>query len=322
MRAGGVELTELPPSARSGEPPEPSLVGLAPGETALLSGDDLARLARQLPSRCVGKAWKLLFSTSQHGYALSTLYSRARGHGPTVIVVMDDASHVFGAFASRDWSGNDLATSTLQFSLSSLARGAAGGGGAGAGAAAAAETSSYFGSGESFLFRARPESDHFRWTGRNSEFQLARRDLIAIGGGVSACCRVPAAAQQRCRARPPVLIPPPPSPRAALTQGGKFGLCLDASLDRGWTGTCDTYGNPPLAASEVFRALRVEVWGFVLPHEASKSASRCSRLRASADIRSWEHSKTQPSPRSPSDPPQAAPLAAWRSASLASWAAA
>ena len=50
--------------------------------------------------------------------------------------------------------------------------------------------------------------------------------------------------------------------------GGKFGLCLDASLDRGWTGSCDTYANEQLAGAEVFRALRVEVWGFVLPHES------------------------------------------------------
>lgn len=255
VTGSGVELAPLGGGGfGAGGQAAPALVGLAPGETPLLSAADVAELTRQLPSRCVGKVWKLLFSTSQHGYALSTLYSRSRGHGPTVLVVLDDASHVFGAFASRDWSGNDLASSTLQFSLSTLARAGAAAAGAAAAAAAAAAggvgssaaamagsgvapETGYFGSGESFLFRSRPESAQYRWTGKNSNFQLARRDLVALGGG-----------------------------------GGKFGLCLDAALDRGWSGACETYSNPPLAGEDMFRALRVEVWGFVLPHEASATA--------------------------------------------------
>ena len=135
---------------------------------------------------------------------------------------------------------------------------------------------------------------------------------------VCACVFSPLRPRVRLRSRS--FTPPPPA-----MQGGKFGLCLDASLDRGWTGTCDTYANPPLAASEVFRALRVEVWGFVLPHVACKSASPAFRGSGRArrlTFSSLQHSIDAPPPHSPSSyPPQAAPSAAWRWASLASWAA-
>lgn len=226
----GIELSDLRPA-------EPVLVGLGAGETALLSSADVRELMRHLPSRCHGKALKLLFSTSQNGYSLATLLNRCRGHGPTLLVVMDEASQVFGGFASRDWSGNDLASSTVQFSLGRGSSSTSVGAGSGS-ASLFTRTSSYFGSGEAFLFRCKPTLAVYRWTRRNSDFQLARRDLLALGGG-----------------------------------GGKFGLCLDAGLERGWTGRCDTFDNPPLASEEAFRVVRVEAWGFVLPHKAAASDS-------------------------------------------------
>ena len=69
-----------------------------------------------------------------------------------------------------------------------------------------------------------------------------------------------------------------PAYQAAAT----IGLCLDASLDRGWTGSCDTYANEQLAGAEVFRALRVEVWGFVLPHESHAGGGAAGMLGISA----------------------------------------
>jgi hypothetical protein len=163
-----------------------------------------------LPSRCVGRDWQLLFSTDRDGYSLTTLYSRARGRGPTVVTVMDDKSHVMCGFASRDWSGSDLVTSTTGFSTLSRA------------------ASSYFGSGESFLARIRPEFAVYRWTRRDNNFLAARPDGLVFGGG----------------------------------GGRSFGLYLDAQLDHGSSSMCDTYGNAPLASSEMFRVVRVEVWGF------------------------------------------------------------
>jgi len=214
LRPRGIEMAAVAPSGY-----DLPLVGLAPGETNLLSPRDFRELLKYLPPRCAGKTWRLLFSTSQHGYSLATLYSRVRGHGPTMLLVLDDRGCVFGGFASRDWSGNDLVSSAIRFSF---------------GGSGSAPTSSYFGSGETFLFSCQPQFRVHRWTQRNNEFMMARRDLLAFGGG-----------------------------------GGKFGLSLDAALDRGSSGACDTFGNPPLAggagAGELFRAVRVEVWGFILP---------------------------------------------------------
>jgi hypothetical protein len=254
----------------------PSLLSLAPGEQSLLSSSDIRELLSHLPSRCHGRDLALLFSTSRDGYSLATLLARAKGRGPTVLVVMDDEKHVFGGFASRDWSGSDLVTGlgTAAFSSFSTtanglaealspgrgARGKSGGGlaaalaltaspGVGAAAAAAASlgltgggaggggsgggaaNAAFFGSGESFLFKTRPDPFAvFRWSRRNNLFQTCGDDILGFGGG-----------------------------------GEGYGLSLDANLERGTTGTCDTFANPRLAASDLFRVVRVEVWGFVLP---------------------------------------------------------
>ena len=45
--------------------------------------------------------------------------------------------------------------------------------------------------------------------------------------------------------------------------GGAFALYLDAFVEKGTSGHCATYGNPPLAHKDTFKCLAVEVWGFV-----------------------------------------------------------
>ena len=240
--------------------PTPHLLGLAPGETPLLSASDVRAVCQHLPSRCIGKDWQLLFSTDAHGYSLQTLYARVRHRGPTLLVVLDDEHHVVAGFASRDWSGSDII-------------GGSGGGGGGFSAASASHhfrssqgvhdhtSSSFFGSGESFVASIRPSFRVFRWTRSNNLFLLARPDCLAFGGG-----------------------------------GGGFGLSLDGALERGTSACSETYGNPPLtggggggeansapaASSAAFRVIRVEVWGFVLNltpvrHGASASSSSGGR---------------------------------------------
>jgi hypothetical protein len=183
------------------------------GYTPLLAPSDVRALVSHLPSRCVGKDWHLAFCSDRDGYSLLTLYNRVKGRGPSIVAVMDDKGHVFCGFASRDFSGSDLVTATT---LPFGSPGSAGG-----------RPASYFGSGESFLARIRPDFAVYRWTRRNNSFLLARSDGLAFGGG-----------------------------------GGKFGLWLDGDLEAGSSGVCDTYGNAPLASSEMFKVVRVEVWCF------------------------------------------------------------
>lgn len=114
--ASTVELAPMASSGGGG----PMLLGLAPGEASLLAPADIAALLSHLPSRCHGKDWRLLYSTSQHGYSLPTLLNRARGNGPTLLLCLTSDGHVVGGFASRDWSGNDYLGSTIQYSFPSL----------------------------------------------------------------------------------------------------------------------------------------------------------------------------------------------------------
>jgi hypothetical protein len=237
--------------------PLPLLTGLPPasdGYRPLLSPEDLRQLLQHLPSRCMGKDVHLLFSSQRDGYSLSTLYTKARGAGPTLLVVLDDSQTVFGGFAGKDWSGAEYTTGAgaAAAGLTTYARGSVGymtsphrrdltGGG-----------THFFGSGDAFLYSLRPDFAVYRWTRSNNEFQLARDELLAFGGG-----------------------------------GGRFGLCLDANLEYGSTAHCETYGNPPLTVQgEKFRIMRVELYAFREAGAArgTASASASSVLGSGAEL--------------------------------------
>jgi len=163
------------------------------GGTACILGPSARVAIRQAlsPSHAL-RDWVLRYSTECHGCSLRTAYSRlSHGAGPTILMVLDANGHRFGAFATHTW----------------------------------APSHRYFGTGESFLFKAHPGAPTvFPWTGANSHFQLAQHDSMAMGGG------------------------------------GHFGLWLDEAFEYGSSGPCTTYGNLPLGSDESFRILRVEIW--------------------------------------------------------------
>ena len=80
---------------------------------------------------------------------------------------------------------------------------------------------------ETFLFRAYPTVEVYRWSRVNSHYIMAARDSLGLGGG------------------------------------GMFGLWLDTNLAYGSSNTSSTFGNPCLASSEDFEIVAVEIWGFV-----------------------------------------------------------
>lgn len=47
--------------------------------------------------------WRFLFSSQMHGESFSTLLGRITEQGPTVLIIEDQAGHIFGGFASEDW---------------------------------------------------------------------------------------------------------------------------------------------------------------------------------------------------------------------------
>jgi hypothetical protein len=91
----------------------------------------------------------------------------------------------------------------------------------------------YYGDGETFVWKLHngsegPVAVTYQWSGQNNYFMLSsHRGGLAFGGG------------------------------------GNFALLLDSELLQGSSGPCLTFDTPgPLASSESFECLDLEVWGF------------------------------------------------------------
>ncbi|KAM4030319.1 TBC1 domain family member 24-like isoform 1-T2 [Anomaloglossus baeobatrachus] len=78
----------------------------------------------------------LLFSTLEHGYSLQRFYSHCEGMEPTVLLIKTTANEVCGAYLSTDW--NERRKSSGQ-------------------------VSSFFGTGECFVFTIRPDMERYEW---------------------------------------------------------------------------------------------------------------------------------------------------------------
>jgi hypothetical protein len=213
----------------------PTFSNVPAGYQSLLTNAEVANLSRHLPSKAQGAPWGLLFSTRLHGYALHTLLTKTKHHGPNLTVVMDDQGAVFGGFASVDWSSGGTAPALPQAKKGPggmvgehWARGSVGYIGS---PGTLRPNTGYFGGPDCFLFACRPGplAVH-RWTKRNQLWLLSREECIAWGGG---------------------------------GQAG-YGLSLDAELERGTSCPCETYGpyTGSLASAFSFKIVQVEVWGF------------------------------------------------------------
>jgi len=89
----------------------------------------------------------------------------------------------------------------------------------------------FYGTGETFLFKLRPidRRGSWGWTEKNNFFMYSNEDSVAVGGG-----------------------------------RGIYGLWLGRQWGQGSSERCDTFFNPPLAASTPrFSIQCVEVWKFI-----------------------------------------------------------
>ncbi|GAA5956606.1 hypothetical protein JCM21900_003618 [Sporobolomyces salmonicolor] len=178
------------------------LVGVRPGVARMLQEDVAERIRPSLPPRLrLSSRWTLLYSLDQHGISLHTLFANLdRGlktrDGGFVLVVKSERGEVFGGYCSEALKRGEGERGSSQ---------------------------RWGGDGSCFLWRATPfpASDHFRLgasvstfkpTFRNTYFQHASSEFIALGGG----------------------------------NDGVFGLWIDGLFERGWTGRSETYGNEPL----------------------------------------------------------------------------
>lgn len=132
-------------------------------QSELLTEPDLRRLWPFLPARYRILNLLALYLSDAHGYSLRTLYARCGDHAPLLLVVRSTRSYIFGAFVSHPWSER---------------RG----------------DRAFFGNGECFLFRLRPQFRYYAWVGKDagletlpdgSEYFLmgSDRELVVGGGG-------------------------------------------------------------------------------------------------------------------------------------------
>ncbi|KOC59759.1 Oxidation resistance protein 1 [Habropoda laboriosa] len=120
------------------------------GNTEILSDDHREQLCRHLPARAEGYLWTLVFSTSQHGFSLNSMYRKmAKIESPILLVIEDTEGNVFGALTSCALHVSDL----------------------------------FYGTGESLLFKFTPRFQAFHWTGDNLYFIKGNNESLAIGAG-------------------------------------------------------------------------------------------------------------------------------------------
>ncbi|XP_074603263.1 TLD domain-containing protein 2-like [Brevipalpus obovatus] len=128
------------------EPPLPELIG----ESEILTEERRRCISQHLPARAVGYSWAMIYSTSQHGISLKTLYRTMTDYeNPVLLIIQDTDDTVFGALTSTSLRTSDH----------------------------------FYGTGETFLFTFHPEFRCFPWTGENIYFLKGDSHSIAIGAG-------------------------------------------------------------------------------------------------------------------------------------------
>ncbi|XP_063973687.1 oxidation resistance protein 1 isoform X8 [Diachasmimorpha longicaudata] len=120
------------------------------GTTEILKDEHRESLCRHLPARAEGYLWTLVFSTSQHGFSLNSMYRKmAKIESPILLVIEDTEGNVFGALTSCSLHVSDH----------------------------------FYGTGESLLFRFTPRFQAFNWTGDNVYFIKGNNESLSIGAG-------------------------------------------------------------------------------------------------------------------------------------------
>jgi len=138
------------------------------------------------------KNWRFLYSTISHGRSLDEMVSKISYKGPTIMVIKDTDGNMFGAHASTSWCDTE---------------------------------GGWVGNGECFIFSIQPKMAIFHSTGKDENFQMLSKDLLALGG-----------------------------------QPGNFGLELNNDLTSGSSsGSIETFHTTRLTSGPTFDIEHVEV---------------------------------------------------------------
>ncbi|KAL2078452.1 hypothetical protein ACEWY4_026137 [Coilia grayii] len=101
----------------------------------IVSAKEIRDIWSWIPERFALCQPELLFTTSTHGCSLNRFYSHCEGHEPTLLLLRTTDGEVCGAFLSTDWEERKRGGNKLSF----------------------------FGTGECFVFRMKPEMERYEW---------------------------------------------------------------------------------------------------------------------------------------------------------------
>ena len=179
-------------------------VGEGPGvqtadRSSILTNAHMELIRQWLPPTCQHRRWSLRYSLRHHGTWMDTLLAACRqtytngvkDSNKFVVVIEDSWGYVFGAFVAHPLE----------------------------------KRSSYYGSGENFVFSILPSASVFRWTRSDDSFVISDSKSLIFGGG-----------------------------------SGGYAIQLDEELDTGVSFKSETYDNAQLSSSEFFKCLNCEVW--------------------------------------------------------------
>ena len=194
LTAMGIDVADAP--LLLGRDDEGTLCGIT--SDILAYPDEILRIREACPVRCGLRDWELLYSTKRHGLSMNTFFRQVQGRRDSVLVIKDSGGHVFGAFIPFAWK----------------------------------QSSTFYGSGESFVLAVKPTWTQYRWSRQNSMFAITNPKGIMIGGG------------------------------------GSPAIWLDGDFNQGTSGPCMTYNSRCLCArgngmgegSTAFTCIHMEVW--------------------------------------------------------------
>ncbi|XP_011486416.2 TBC1 domain family member 24 isoform X1 [Oryzias latipes] len=217
----------------------------------IVSAKEMHDIWSWIPERFALCQPELLFTTSTHGCSLNRFYSHCEGHEPTLLLIRTTAGDVCGAFLSSDWEERKRGGNKLSF----------------------------FGTGECFVFRLKPEMERYEWV-------VIRHPELA--SSIKTEGQEDTASPEGQKAENSLQQPDKPagelspflsarhfnlnSKNTSMFMAGNFdsiivgggegnALYIDSELNHGRTGRCTTFDNPPLC-SESFQVSLLEVWGF------------------------------------------------------------
>ncbi|XP_029933376.1 TBC1 domain family member 24 isoform X2 [Myripristis murdjan] len=217
----------------------------------IVSAKEMRDIWSWIPERFALCQPQLLFTTSRDGCSLNRFYSHCEGYEPTLLIIRTTDGDVCGAFLSTDWEERKRGGNKVSF----------------------------FGTGECFVFRMKPEMERYEWVViRHPELASS----IKPQGQEDVASEVPNSDSNSLQQpeKPAGDLSPFLSARhfnlnsknTSMFMAGNFdsiivgggdgnALYIDSELNHGRTAHCTTFDNPPLCA-ENFQVSLLEVWGF------------------------------------------------------------